>query len=154
VNYAEWARQGLLEPTPGNVVDYDHIRARINELGRIYRIQEIAFDPWNAMQLATQLQGDGFHMLDCRQGFRTLNEPTKALGAMVVEGAIRHGGHPVLRWCASNMVVVQDPSGNIRPDKAKAADRIDGIVALVMALSRWIAQPGELPPPNIEWMDL
>jgi phage terminase large subunit-like protein len=138
VNYAEWARQGLLEPTPGNVVDYEFIRARINELGRIYRIQEIAFDPWNAMQLATQLQGDGFHMLDCRQGFRTLNEPTKALGAMVVEGNIRHGGHAVLRWCASNMVVVQDPSGNIRPDKAKAADRIDGIVALIMALSRVI----------------
>lgn len=140
VPYADWARQGLLTPTPGNVVDYDRIRADINALGARYRITELAFDPWNATQIATQLQGDGFVAVEIRQGFRSLSEPTKHLASLVADGKLRHGGHPMLRWMARNLVVREDPNGNVAPDKSKATERIDGMVALVMALSRTIVQ--------------
>jgi phage terminase large subunit-like protein len=143
VPYDQWVKAGLLTQTPGNVVDYDQVRADINELGKQYRIHGIAFDPWNATQLAVQLQGDGFQMVETRQGFKTLNEPTKELSGLIVSGGLQHGGHAILRWMASNMVVRQDPAGNIAPDKAKATERIDGIVALIMALGRLIVQPEE-----------
>lgn len=143
VPYADWVRQGYLTPTAGNVVDYDHIRADINALGARYRITELAFDPWNASQIATQLTGDGFQVVEIRQGYRTLSEPTKHLAALVADGKLRHGGHPMLRWMARNLTVRTDPNGNVAPDKAKAQERIDGMVALVMALSRLIVQmPG------------
>jgi phage terminase large subunit-like protein len=71
-----------------------------------------------------------------RQGFRTLSEPTKQLAEMVARGELQHGGHPVLRWMADNLIVRTDPNGNVAPDKGRAAEKIDGIVALIMALSR------------------
>jgi len=138
VPYAQWIKDGLIIATPGNVVDQGFIREKINELGEQYGIQELAFDPWNATKIATELTGDGFRVVELRQGFRSLSEPTKHLGALVTSKKLRHGKHPVLRWMASNMVVRQDPNGNIAPDKAKATERIDGIVALIMGLSRAI----------------
>jgi phage terminase large subunit-like protein len=141
VPYADWARLGYLTPTPGNVVDYDVIRRDLNALGQRYRITELAFDPWNATQIATQLQGDGFHVMEIRQGFRSLSEPTKHLAALVADHKLRHGGHPMLRWQARNLVVREDANGNLAPDKSKAIERIDGMVALVMALARVMVAP-------------
>ena len=142
VPYAQWIRDGLITATPGNVVDQGFIREEINRLGAEYSIQELAFDPWNATKISTELAGDGFKVVELRQGFRSLSEPTKHLGALVTSKKLRHGGHPVLRWMASNMVVRQDPNGNMAPDKSKATERIDGIVALIMGLSRAIvAEP-------------
>ena len=136
VPYETWARQGLVETTPGNVIDYDYIRARINELGERFDIREIAVDRWNATQLAIQLQGDGFEVVTFGQGFKDMTAPTKELEKLVVGGRLRHGGHPVLRWMAGNVAVQTDAAGNLKPSKKKSTERIDGIVAAVMALGR------------------
>lgn len=135
-----WAGFAVLHGTPGNVVDQAFIRKRIGELGRRFSVQEVAFDPWNATQMALDLEADGFRVVEMRQGARTLSEPTKALQAAVVAGKLRHGGHPILRWNASNLVVREDVNQNVTPDKARATERIDGVVALIMGLGRAIAQ--------------
>jgi phage terminase large subunit-like protein len=94
----------------------------------------MAFDPWNASKLCVELGQDGIQVVEMRQGFRSLSEPTKHLGALVTGRTLRHGAHPVLRWMASNMVVRQDANGNLSPDKSKVTERIDGIVATIMAV--------------------
>ncbi len=129
-------QQGLIKLTPGNVIDYDRIRACVQELNQTYHIREIAVDPWNATQLATQLQGDGFEVISFGQGFRDMTSPTKEWEKLVVSGKLRHGGNPVLRWMASNVAVEIDAAGNLKPSKKKSTERIDGIVAGVMALGR------------------
>lgn len=139
VPYDVWVREGAMIATPGNIIDYAHIRRDVVADGKIYDLREIGFDPWNATQLATQLgEEDGFQMVAMRQGFHTMAEPTKATGDLVVAGKLRHGGHPVLEWMASNMVVRLDANANMAPDKGKATEKIDGIVALIMALGRAI----------------
>lgn len=134
VPYQQWIRDGLITPTPGNVVDQGFIREDINRLASEYHLMELGFDPWNASKLSLELQGDGISVVEMRQGFRSLSEATKHLGALVTGRKLRHGGHPVLRWMASNMVVRQDPNGNLAPDKSKVTERIDGIVATIMAV--------------------
>jgi phage terminase large subunit-like protein len=135
VPYATWARQGLVEATPGNVIDYTHIRAKINEVATAYDLRQIGYDPWNARHLAQQLQDeDGLPLVEVRQGYLSMNEPTKMFERLVVSGQLRHGGHEVLRWMAGNVTVKIDPSGNIKPDKAKSTEKIDGIVSAVMAV--------------------
>lgn len=136
VPYSSWARQGFIIPTPGNVIDYQAIRQKINDLGKVYNIKEIGHDPWNATQLALELAGDGFTMVPIRQGFASMSPPTKELLNLVLAKKLRHGGHPILRWMADSMVVKQDPAGNVKPDKSKSTARIDGMVALIMAIDR------------------
>jgi phage terminase large subunit-like protein len=132
----EWIQQGLITATPGNVIDYDVIRRDLNALAEQYMVREIAYDPWNATQLVTQLQGDGFECFPLRQGFASLSAPSKELEARVLSRRIRHGAHPVLRWMASNVAVEMDAAGNIKPSKKASTEKIDGIVALVIALDR------------------
>jgi phage terminase large subunit-like protein len=135
VPYDQWIREGLITATPGNVVDQGFIREDINRLAREYKIQELAFDPWNATKLCLELKDqDGLKVVEVRQGFRSLSEATKHMGALVSGRKLRHGGHPVLSWMAGNMVVRQDPNGNLAPDKSKVTEKIDGIVALIMAI--------------------
>jgi phage terminase large subunit-like protein len=136
VPYDVWVRDGLIEATPGNVTDYDVIRGRIKELAALYRIKEIAYDRWNATQLVTQLQEDGAALVPFGQGFASMSGPTKELEKLVLERKLRHGGNPVLRWMASNVTVRQDPAGNLKVDKAKSSEKVDGVVGLVMALGR------------------
>lgn len=144
VPYATWVRQGLIEATPGNVIDYGYIRNRINELAATYTIQEMAFDPWNATQLSVELAGDGVNMIEMRQGFASLSAPSKELLRLVLSGGLAHGGNPVLRWMADNVTARQDPAGNVKPDKAKSTGRIDGIAACVMGIGRaMVSQPEE-----------
>jgi phage terminase large subunit-like protein len=127
---------GFIESTPGNVCDYDHIRERIKQMAEVYRIQEIAYDRWNASQLVTQLMNDGATMVPFGQGYQSMNAPTKELLTLVTGRKLRHGGNQVLRWMASNVAAKQDPADNLKPDKAKSAEKIDGIVAGIMALGR------------------
>ncbi|NEX63451.1 terminase large subunit [Noviherbaspirillum galbum] len=145
VPYEVWARQGLIIPTEGNVIDYDIIRAKINELAEIYQIKEIAVDRWNATQISTQLAGDGFEMIGFGQGFASMSGPTKELERRVLAQEINHGGNPVLRWMASNVSIKQDEAGNMKPDKSKSTERIDGIVAALMALGRAMEADEERP---------
>jgi site-specific DNA recombinase len=142
VPYETWARQGLIEMTPGNVIDYDRIRMRINELGQRFHIQELAIDPWNATQLSLQLQGDGFEVIQFGQGFKEMTAPTKEFEKLVISRKIRHGGNPVLRWMAGNVSAETDAAGNLKPSKKKSNERIDGIVAAIMALGRALQHGG------------
>ena len=141
VPYETWTRQGLIEMTAGNVIDYDVIRRRVNELDEMYRILEIAIDPWNATQLTTQLQGDGFEVVTFGQGYKDMTAPTKEWEKLVVSRKLHHGGNPVLRWMAGNVAVEMDAAGNVKPSKKKSTERIDGIVAGIMALGRAMLQP-------------
>jgi len=143
VPYLTWARQDALELTEGNVCDYDVIRARINELAATFQIREIAFDRWGATQLMTQLQGDGHEIVPFGQGYASLSAPAKELEKLVLSKQLRHNGHPVLRWCASNVMIESDSAGNIKPSKKKSTERIDGIVALTMAIGRAIVEEPE-----------
>lgn len=143
VPYDLWAKQGIIELTEGNVVDYDVIRRRINELGEQYRITEVACDPWNAQHIMTQLTSDGFTVIEFRQGYKSMNLPTKELEKLVLSRKIAHLGNPVLRWMAGNVSVTQDPTGSLKPDKEKSTEKIDGIVATIMGIGRaMIASPG------------
>jgi phage terminase large subunit-like protein len=146
VPYREWARQGFLTLTEGNVIDYPTVRAYINRMAaEDGKPEELAFDEWNATQLCqVELPSDGHTCVKMRQGFITLSAPSKRLEELVLSGRIRTVS-PVLRWMAENVVVDTDPAGNIKPNKGKAKHRIDGIVALVMALDRASrhAQPKE-----------
>ena len=124
------------------MIDYDRIRADINALGQRFDIREIAADRWNATQILTQLQGDGFHVVAYGQGYQSMTAPTKELLALVTSRRLAHGGNPVLRWMASNLSTEQDAAGNLKPSKRKSTDRIDGMVALIMALGRAMLSPG------------
>lgn len=140
VPYEQWHDEGLLVATPGDVVDYAFVRQQVLDIMAQYDLRELAFDPWNATQLATQLSEEGVTMVEVRQGFGSLSAPTKELMTLLLAKKIRHGGHPILRWNASNVAVKQDPAGNLKPDKSQSTERIDGIVALIMAISRATAQ--------------
>ena len=107
-------------------------------LGETYHIREIAYDRWNATQMVQNLEDMGFTMVPFSQGFKDMSPPSKELFKLLMEGNINHGGNPVLKWMAGNVVMRQDSAGNIKPDKEKSVEKIDGIVATIMALDRCI----------------
>ena len=138
VPYDIWQRQGFLETTEGNVVHYGYIEKFIEHLGEIYNIREIAFDRWGAVQMVQNLEGMGFTVVPMGQGFASMSPPTKELMKLTLEKKIAHGGHPVLRWNMDNIFIRTDPAGNIKADKAKSTEKIDGAIACIMALDRAI----------------
>lgn len=142
VLYDVWKKQGYIMTTEGNVIHYGFIEAFIEELGRKYHILEIAYDRWNATQMVQNLEDEGFTMVPFGQGFKDMSPPSKELYKLLMEGSIIHGGNPVLKWMAGNIVMRQDPAGNIKPDKEKSTEKIDGIVALIMGLDRCIRHEG------------
>lgn len=133
-----WERQGLVKMTEGNIVDQDFIIEDIAEFCAPFSLQDVGFDNWNADQAALALGKLGFNMVVMRQGAATLNEPCKMLEKLVRSHKLNHLGHPVMRWMASNVVVRLDANANYAPDKAKSGEKIDGIVAGLMALGRAI----------------
>lgn len=138
VNYQLWAKQGFIQTTDGNVVDYDFIQSFILHLREQYDIREIAYDRWNSQSLVTHLMDEGLTMVPFGQGFVSMSAPTKELMRLTLERKLAHNGHPVLQWCMNNVVVKVDASENIKIDKARATERVDLAVALVMALDRAI----------------
>jgi phage terminase large subunit-like protein len=146
VPYDAWARDGWVTVTPGNITDYDIVRRDLVALLGRRDLRVLAYDPSNATQLATQLANElgADKLLPIPQGFRWYNDPTRRLIALVEGGGLRHPGHPVLSWCADNLTVTNNSYGEIRPDKSLAIERIDGMVALIMALGRAITHPAPL----------
>lgn len=134
VPYPLWGTQGAIRLTHGNVIDYDQIKLDIIALGKIFNISEIAIDRWASAQITNQLTEEGFEMIAFGQGFASMSAPTKELEKLIIGSEIYHGGHPVLRWNASNVALESDAAGNIKPSKKKSLEKIDGIVALVMAI--------------------
>ena len=140
VNYMEWLRDEHIYGTEGDVQDYNFIRAKINELSKKYRIQSIAYDRWGASQLIIDLQNDGAIMDPFGQGFVSMSMPTKALEVEIIAKNIIHDNNPCLNWCLSNIALQEDPAGNIKPNKSKSTERIDPIVALIMALGEYYSE--------------
>lgn len=145
---AEWVSQGYITATEGNVTDYDFVEHDIFEAAETFRVLEIAHDRWNITQLVSHLQNEFGtdedsvpRVIGFGQGFQSMSAPTKELEKLLLGKKLRHGGNPVARWMASNVAVRQDPAGNVKPDKERSAEKIDGIVALVMALGRAITRP-------------
>lgn len=146
-----WVEKGWLTTTPGDVTDYDFIKAQIGRDRDEFLVQEIAYDRWNATQIVNDLTTDGAPMITFGQGFASMSAPTKDLQRLIKVGAraddhgapvkpmIRHGGNPLWRWMVDNFAVAMDPAGNVKPDKKNAGDKIDGVVALIMALARAVA---------------
>lgn len=131
-----WIDAGHVTVTPGNVTDFAVIRRDVLALADSWRMSEIGYDPWNALQLGLELEQSGLVMAIVRQGFSSMSNPMADFGARIKESRLRHGGQPVLRWMAGNMVALADANGNQRPDRKRAVDKIDGIVAALMALDR------------------
>ncbi|WP_280452261.1 terminase large subunit [Nocardia cyriacigeorgica] len=136
-----WVKRGILTATPGNVADYDHIEAQILADAELFDVAEIAYDRWNSSQLVNNLTAEGAPMITIGQGYASLSSPTKELQRLVLLGTekepvIRHGGNPAARWMVDNFAVAMDPAGNVKPDKSNAADKIDAVAALIMALAR------------------
>ena len=138
VPYDLWERQGLLMTTEGNVVHYGYIEKFIESLGERFNIREIGYDRWGAVQMVQNLEGMGFTVVPFGQGFKDMSPPTKELLKLTLEQKIAHGGHPVLRWMVDNITIKKDSAGNIKADKEKSTEKIDGAVATIMALDRAI----------------
>lgn len=139
VPYDRWAAGGYVELTPGREINHDYVRKVVNDTGKLYLIREIAFDPWNAVQLGQQLEDDGFQMVRFTPSTTNYNTPMKSLERRILGGSIRHGGHPVLRWNLDCTAIKRNSFDQIRPikpDRGKSRKRIDGIVALAMGLDR------------------
>jgi phage terminase large subunit-like protein len=143
---SRWVREGWLTATPGNVADYDWIREQIRRDRDKFKVRSIGYDPWNASQLTNDLVSERAPMVKVRQGFATMSPVLKEIQRLVLQGtpeepALRHGGHPVVRWCVDNLAVAMDPAGNVKPDKANSGDKIDGVSALATAMSEIVARP-------------
>lgn len=142
VPYDVWEKQGCLMTTEGNVIHYGFIENFIDALGKKFHIKEIAFDRWGAVQMVQNLEGLGFTVVPFGQGFKDMSPPSKRLMELTLEKNLAHGGHPVLRWMMDNIFIRTDPAGNIKPDKEKSMEKIDGAVATIMALDRAIRHGG------------
>ena len=140
VDYDLWIQQGLITATEGNVIDYKYIRKQIQDILTDYQIQNLAFDRWGANQLVLDLQDDGCPLEPFGQGFASMSNPTKCLETLLLGKKINHGNNKVLNWMSGNCQTSQDPAGNIKLEKKKSGrgNKIDGIVALVMALGIYL----------------
>ena len=136
VPYDVWLRGGFLNATPGNVIDYDFIFTQIEADAKMYKIEEVAFDRWGAARVVQVLQAKGLTCVEFGQGYASMSPPMKELERLVMSHKIAHGNNPVMNWMADNVVAGMDPAGNIKPDKEKSREKIDGIVGLLMGLDR------------------
>lgn len=136
VPYQQWSDEGLLTATPGNITDYAYVKAEVHALAEQYQLTETGYDKWNATQLATELEQDGAVMVPIPQTWGGLAPGWRELDRLILDHKLRHGGNPILRWMAGNVETETDAAGNQRPSKARSSERIDGMVALDMALSR------------------
>lgn len=137
-----WVREGRMFTTPGDVIDYRSILAQIDVDARTFDLAEVAYDRWGMTQMSQDLTDAGMTVVPFGQGFASMSAPTKELERLVLTGQYRHGGNPVMRWMVDNVVTRMDPAGNVKPDKGRSTEKIDGVVAAVMALDRAISDEG------------
>lgn len=138
VPYDLWEKTGHLIPTRGKTIDEEKIIEDILQSATFNKCREIAYDPWNAPHIITRLSDEGLTMVPVRQGFGSMNYPSKELEKLVISGKLNHAGDPVMEWMAGNVATDTDAHANIKPSKLRSGEKIDGIVATVMALSRYL----------------
>ncbi|MGB0443318.1 MAG: terminase large subunit [Flavobacteriaceae bacterium] len=139
VKYTTWVDQGWINTTPGNVVDYNYIRKDVKDLAEYFDIKAINYDRWNSSQLVNDLTDDGAKMHPFGQGFASMSGPSKEFEKMALSGQIYHFKNPVLSWMLSNVQIVFSPAGDIKADKGKSSEKIDGVVAGIMAIGAWLS---------------
>jgi phage terminase large subunit-like protein len=143
-----WVREGWLTVTPGNVTDYAFVRAAIGSDRERFNVQRIGYDRWNSSKLVNELLEDGVPLLPVGQGYASMSGPMKQIQRLVLGSTprkplLRHGGNPVMRWMVDNLAVQTDPAGNVKPDKARSGDKIDGVSALADAFYLAVADQAE-----------
>lgn len=136
VPYDAWVRQGWIEAIPGDVIDYEFVYAQIDRDAQLYDVREIGFDRWGAASIYLWFAARGMKVVQIGQGYQSMSAPMKEMEKLIVSGQLAHGDNPVLTWMAYNLVAQSDPAGNVKPDKKHSGEKIDGMVAMVMALSR------------------
>ncbi len=155
VPYDVWIRQGLIQTTPGDTIDYDFIMKKLEDVRQFYDMDELAYDRWGMAKFSTDIQNKAVmpneKLVPMGQGFASMSPPTKELLTLLLQKRIRHGNHPILEWMASNMAIKMDPAENVKPDKSKSTERIDGMVALIMALDRAIRHGADKTPQIFVW---
>jgi phage terminase large subunit-like protein len=134
VNYQLWAEQGHIVATAGSVVDYGVVEGYVAELAERFRVEAVAIDRWNSTGTQTRLQAIGLPVVTFGQGFASMSPAVKEVERLILDRKIAHDGNPVMRWCLGNVAIAQDPAGNIKIDRAKAREKVDGAVALAMAI--------------------
>lgn len=144
-HYDTWAKQGLMTLTPGEVIDFDVIMDDLRKDRTLYSVTEIPYDPHQATHLASTMLAEDAPMVEMRPLVLTFSEPMKQIDALVRQRKLAHGGCPVLRWMASNVIAKRDAKENVYPRKETEDAKIDGIVALIMALGRFMAGKQEGP---------
>ena len=140
--YLDWEKNDHICLTEGNTTSFSAVWSKLCELGRRFDIEEVCIDPYNVGDLCNQLQDEGFTVVEIQQNAASLNDAVKECLAAVLTGRMHHNGHPALTWCAGNMTVKLDTRGDLRPDKSKAGEKIDVMVALICALKRAMVDPG------------
>lgn len=143
VPYETWEKQGLLQATEGNTIDYDFIKRDILAAAKTYNLRDVAFDRWNAGKLVQELEGEGIKMIPIGMGFASMSAPTKEYETAVRKKQLIHGGNPVMTWMMNNVQVQQDAAGNLKPAKNKSTEKIDGVTAAIIALDRVIRNAGQ-----------
>ena len=136
MRYDQWHASGHINVTDGDVIEYEDVYTRIKQLCAQYRVVDIAIDRWNASQLAQQMQSDGLNIVSFGQGYASMSPAAKDFETLVMARKLRHDGNPVLRWCLGNCSIESDAAGNIKPSKAKSSEKIDALVASIMAVAR------------------
>ncbi len=142
-DFSVWVNEGWIKTTPGNSTDFRFIEHEILEIAELYDLRELAYDPWSTGEIINNLEDEGIELMKHRQGYASLAGPTDELERLLLAEELQHGGNPVLRWMAENVVVLEDPAGNKKPDKAQSGDKIDGIVATIMSITAWLKNPEE-----------
>ena len=143
INYDLWVKAGFVKVTSGNVLDYEFVKADILQITEMYDLQSSAYDRWNSSQTIIDLQNEGMECNPFGQGYGSMSAPSKEFEKLVLSEKIEHFGNPVLRWMLSSTLIKTDPAGNIKPDKEKSVQKIDGIVASIMALGEWMTAQAE-----------
>ncbi len=141
IKYSAWVDEEHIRLTPGNVIDFRRVRADINEICKPYKIDQIAIDMKLATQIVQELEDDGFDMVPFGQGMVSMNVPTKLFDSLATSGKLRHDGNPVLSWQVGNVVIETDAAACWKPNRKRSADKIDGVVAGIMALGISITAP-------------
>ena len=150
VAYFDWVKEGLITTTEGNVIDYDFIEDQIKKDCEKFDVKMAAYDRWNSSSLVTNLTNDGVtELIPFGQGFASMSTPTKQIEVLSLQNKINHGDNAVLSWNCSNVVLKRDPADNIKIDKDKSTEKVDGMVALAMALGICILDTKEEEEVNV-----
>lgn len=140
IDYPTWINQGHIIGTEGDVCDYEFIKHKIMELGELYNIQSVCYDRWNASQLVIQLQDEGLLMDGFGQGYRSMSAPTKEFEKLVLGKQIIHNNNPAMNWMVNNVQIIEDPAGNVKCARNKSKEKIDGVIASIMALGNFMTE--------------